>query len=380
MRMLFISHEPWYGDIVNELRKFNEVDYIYLGSTYKTAKGDFQISGLIGSRKVFCFCAFLVANYLLMRNRYDICLTDYKSLYFPAVFLFIRKYIKGCKTKYIYDIRTIPVDHEDSRISFYEKDFLKKLSFADRYFDGITVITWEMKSYIQRKYMSFKKPVGIWESGVNTANFIVMDKDLSLRRSLGFQDDDFVCFYHGSLGLKRGVGELVEAFTILVREYSGIKLFILGSGKCHDKLLEIIERNNLDANVKLKGWVVGEMVPRFISIADLCIIPLPDIDWWRVSSPLKLMEYIACGKNILLSRMAAHLNVVGGDCGYFWVDRITADSLAEGIEDSYRRYMADPVRFRENGLLERERLVNEISYGCRARSLLGFITTVVGEV
>ena len=104
-----------------------------------------------------------------------------------------------------------------------------------------------------------------------------------------------------------------------------IKLFLLGSGDSFDKICEIIRTYNLQDTVKLHGWVDYDQVPEFISIADLCIVPLPDIDWWRVSSPLKLMEYIACGKNILLTDMVAHTNVIGRNGNYFLIREPTPE-------------------------------------------------------
>jgi glycosyltransferase involved in cell wall biosynthesis len=378
MRMLFISHEPWYGDIVTELRKDHVVDYVFKGPGFRIQNGDIRIPALFGIHRAFSLIACLIVHCLLPGRRYDVCLTDYKSPYFPALFLLLPRFAGGRGTRYIYDMRTVPVDYDDARQAVCERSFSRKVSFANRYFDGISVITGEMKKYIEEKYAPFIKPVGIWESGVDTGKFTVTERDQALRRSFGFRDDDFVCFYHGSMGLKRGVVELAEAFAVLSRKNRNIKLFALGSGKCCGKVREIIEQKGLGDQVKLHGQVAPDAVPRFISMADLCVIPLADIDWWRVSSPLKLMEYIACGKNILLSRMVAHLNVVGGECGYSWVDRITAESLAEGIESCYRRHEADPAGYRNNGLQERARLVNGISWGCRARSLSEFITAVVG--
>ena len=128
--------------------------------------------------------------------------------------------------------------------------------------------------------------------------------------------------------------------------------------------------------VKLHGWVDYARVPEFISIADLCIVPLPDIDWWRVSSPLKLMEYIACGKNILLTDMVAHTNVVGRDANYFWIREPTPESFAERIEESYRCYKNNPRIFYEKGMTERERFVDKITWERRSLCLQDYFSRI----
>lgn len=73
--------------------------------------------------------------------------------------------------------------------------------------------------------------MGIWQSGVNTSLFTPLTKNILLKRRLGFKDNDFVCFYHGSLSNNRGVIQLVESFAIIKQNEKNIKLFILGKGK-----------------------------------------------------------------------------------------------------------------------------------------------------
>ena len=53
----------------------------------------------------------------------------------------------------------------------------------------------------------------------------------------------------------------------------------------------------------------------FIDKADLAL-PFPDFMAWRVSSPLKLMEYLAMGKNILAPNIEAIMDVVPNDAKY----------------------------------------------------------------
>ena len=53
---------------------------------------------------------------------------------------------------------------------------------------------------------------------------------MRLKVEQGFEEDDFVCFYHGAVNSRRGVIELVESFRIIKPRECKIKLFILGSG------------------------------------------------------------------------------------------------------------------------------------------------------
>jgi glycosyltransferase involved in cell wall biosynthesis len=51
-------------------------------------------------------------------------------------------------------------------------------------------------------------------------------------------------------------------------------------------------------------------------MCDVGIIPLPNIDWWRVSSPLKFIEYLAMGKPVIATRIPFHeANMQNNTCG-----------------------------------------------------------------
>ena len=377
MKILIVSEERRYARIVNELRKSNEVDYLFRSTKLKIEKGDYHLPRLFGLHRGFILLVYLYTSFLLLIKRYDVCMTDYVGIYYTNIFPIIKHLTDIIKTSFIFDIRTIPVDYGEHVAKKVEKQFSRKLRFANRYYQGITVITDEMKHYLQRKYGSIEKPVGIWESGVDVNRFKPLEKNMILKVKQGFEEDDFVCFYHGAINSRRGVIELVESFRIVKPRESKIKLFILGSGDSYDKICEIIETYNLQDTVKLHGWVDYAQVPDFISIADLCIVPLPDIDWWRVSSPLKLMEYIACGKNILLTDMVAHTNVVGRNENYFWIREPKPEYFAEGIEESNRCYKNDPHFYYAKGMTEREKFVDKITWERRSIYLMDFITRMI---
>jgi glycosyltransferase involved in cell wall biosynthesis len=375
MKILFVVREPWYDEIVRELRKNNVVDYIFKSpAKFKIEGGNYHIPKLFGLRRGYAILAYLITNYLLLTGKYDVCVTDYRSVYMPTFFPIIKCYTRLVKTSFIYDMRTVPVDYDMQQAEIIEKQFYKEVRFAGRYYQGITVITPEMKKYIQNKNTELNKQIGVWESGVDVERFRPFPKNMELKRKLGFCDNDFVCFYHGSLSNARGVIELVESFRFIKRHEQSIKLFILGRGESSEKLAEIVLEADLRDIVKIHDWVPYNEVPQYISMADLCVIPLPDIDWWRVSSPLKLMEYIACGKNILLTDMVAHTNAVGRNNNYFWLQEATAESIAEKIIESHKCYRDNPDIFLNKGLLERERLIDQITWEQRSNTLQEFLS------
>lgn len=263
MKILFVVGVPWYDEIVRELRKHNEVDCISKSpDKFKIEHGDYRIPRLFGFHRGYLAVAYILANYLLLTRKYDVCVTDYRSVYLPTLFPIIRRYTRLFKTSFIYDMRTIPVEYDTSQAEIIEKRFYRQVRFANSLYQGITVITPEMKKYIQSKCMEFKNQVGIWESGVDTEVFRPLPKNMVLKRKTGFGDHDFVCFYHGSISDRRGIIELVESFRIIKRREQAIKLLILGRGESSERLAKIVRDYNLEDTVKIHDWVASNEVPR----------------------------------------------------------------------------------------------------------------------
>ena len=53
-------------------------------------------------------------------------------------------------------------------------------------------------------------------------------------------------------------------------------------------------------------------IPQYIANSDLPVLPFPDFMAWRVSSPIKLMEYLAVGKKVLAPNIEAFTEVFDG--------------------------------------------------------------------
>ena len=109
-------------------------------------------------------------------------------------------------------------------------------------------------------------------------------------------EDKFVLFYHGSISPNRGVHLVLNAVSKVKQEIPNI-IFVSVSDNNKFIFEYCLENNlNIEENILLIDSVDNSEIPYYIKLADFCVVPLPRIKWWEISSPLKLFEYLAMGK------------------------------------------------------------------------------------
>ena len=210
--------------------------------------------------------------------------------------LFIGKFKK---TKFVLDVRSIPV--ETTGFTGFQTKFWYYISLmiTRKWFDGLTTLTSLMKGDICRDFNIDPDGVGVWTSGVSDSLFnpeSVSAARSELRKKYDF-DDKFVVFYHGIFTATRGLAETIEAVKLLLPAHPDIIFFLLGTGPYAHNLKNLVQQEGLQKNVIIHDPVEQLQVPKFISMSDICIVSLPDHPYWRAQSPLKLLEYPSDGKS-----------------------------------------------------------------------------------
>jgi glycosyltransferase involved in cell wall biosynthesis len=194
-----------------------------------------------------------------------------------------------------------------------------------------------MKKEVCDRFHIDPRFVGVWTSGVSTTLFDPEKYAMSgraLKRTLGLSDK-FIVIYHGSLGPKRGVLEAADSIIELGGKYRNVLLFLLGSGPALPNLMRVVQERKIEDRVLVHEPVDYEDVPKYISMSDIGIVPLPDIPDWRNQSPLKLLEYLAMRKVVIVTDINAHREILGDSkCGIY-VSSADAKQIAKAIEYAY---------------------------------------------
>jgi glycosyltransferase involved in cell wall biosynthesis len=194
-----------------------------------------------------------------------------------------------------------------------------------------------------------------------------------LRRNLGLAEK-FILFYHGTFSSTRGLTETIEAIKILKNKYHDIVFFLLGTGSTVAALRALIRKEGLLENVIIHNPVVQSEVPKFINMCDVCIVPLPNHPYWRHQSPLKLLEYLAMEKVVILTDIPAHRSIVGdADCGLY-ISSVNPTEIARAIEYAY----FNKENLDERGKIGRRIIKEKYTWGKVARDLENYLSSING--
>lgn len=102
----------------------------------------------------------------------------------------------------------------------------------------------------------------------------------------------------GNIGKSQNIECLLKAVS-LINNRSKFKLHIVGSGSFLSKSIEIATDLGINDAVVFHGRKPREEMPKYYSIADVCIVSLKDEGFVGYTVPGKLQEYMAAGKAIL---------------------------------------------------------------------------------
>ncbi len=243
---------------------------------------------------------------------------------------------KLSKTKFVLDIRSTPVDFPGLSGLFRKLVFHVSVLIAKNLFNGFTIITSHMRDEVCTSYRMNPNKVGIWTSGVCPNLFDPKKYAISgnkLKHELNLEGK-FIVFYHGYLSDSRGITMAGEAIGLLKQKYPDIVLFLLGSPR-YSALDRLLHREGLHENVIIHAPVAYKDVPKFVNFSDICIVPLPDLPIWRFQSPLKLLEYLAMEKTVIVSNIHAHSEVVGTETCGIYLQSVDPPEIAKSIVYAY---------------------------------------------
>jgi len=273
----------------------------------------------------------------------------------------LARFLKG-RPKLVLDIRSVPVDvARGIRGWVQERRYHLGVRIGDLCGDGLTTITPMLRDVLRRKLWRLRDRVGVWTSGVDLERF--QPSSRSIKSELGLAGKRVVV-YHGVLSPNRGLQNAIRAIALASSEMDALRFLVVGDGPGRQELEALARERGIADQVIFTGQRAYQEIPYYLAAADVGILPFPNIEWWAVSSPIKLMEYLAMGLPVVTTNIPAVRYVIEETGGAVCCESDEPDSLAEGIRAFYREG-CEPIRW--------EVLEQTISWNEQGRRLLAYL-------
>ena len=217
--------------------------------------------------------------------------------------------------------------------------------------------------------------ISVVMNGVDRNVFFPRDPDSGLIERYELQDK-FVVVYAGTIGMASGLEIVVRAGDRLQTEGKNNIVFVLvGDGSERKRLQSLVRQRGL-TNVIFTGRQPKEMIPRFLSVADVCLIHLRETKLFTTVMPSKIFEACGMSKPVLVG--------VSGFASQF-IERAEAGIPFEPENDSgmlqaIKRLASDPDLCDQLGQRGRNFVVTNFDRERLAEDYLGIIGNVADGI
>jgi len=208
---------------------------------------------------------------------------------------------------------------------FFEKT-MDKLSMALS--DKIVVLSeWSKKRLNQLGRIPLSKVV-VLPSGTDTNLFRPLEKDACCQK-VGLDPSFFYIGFVGTFFVHQGIDILIDAAPVVLGKFPNVRFLLVGDGPMMDAWKTKVNQKGLQDVFVFTGQVPYRKVPEYIGAMDICVAPhLKDSNQ---ASPVKIFDYMACGRAIVASDIEVVREIVGDSkCALLVVPEVPKE-MAEGI-------------------------------------------------
>lgn len=200
-------------------------------------------------------------------------------------------------------------------------------------------------------------------NGIDISRSSDADGD-AIRRRHNLEDSSVVV-YVGTMDKMRHLDILIHVFSEVKKSRKDVKLLMVGDGNDKSNLERLAGELGIRDDVVFTGQVYFNEIPNFIAAADVGVSPVPPLDFYKLSSPIKMFEYMALCKPVVANYEIPEQEEVMQESGGGVLVKFEAESFANGII----KLLDDLERAKEMGRKGHEWVVKNRSYENMAREV-----------
>jgi len=208
---------------------------------------------------------------------------------------------------------------------FFERT-MDKLSMALS--NKIVVLSeWSKKRLNQLGGVRLSKII-VLPSGTDTDLFKPLQKDACCKK-VGIDPSLYYIGFVGTFFIHQGIDVLIDAAPVILEKFSNVRFLLVGDGPMMDAWKTKVNQKGLQDVFVFTGQVPYKEVPEYIGAMDICVAP--HLKESNQASPVKIFDYMACGRAIVASDIEVVREIVGDSKCALLVYPGYADDLTRGI-------------------------------------------------
>ncbi|MEI6043228.1 MAG: glycosyltransferase [Chloroflexota bacterium] len=236
--------------------------------------------------------------------------------------------------------------------------------------DGVVSLTTAFKDFLSADgWREAKRPSTVIPDAYDSKLYQPLPQ-AECRKALGLSNEEFIVVYAGLTFAYRGLDRMVEAFDLFLKQSQAEARLCFVGGRPFEveELRQVVQRAGLGSRVQLIGQTTQEQVNLWLNAASLTVIPDTVTD--LTASPLKMFEYAAVGRPVLLPDLPA-LREILADQEAIYFERGNLTALTAALKWVY----ANPEQAAAKGKAAC-RKVEAYTYANRAKAILAFVERV----
>ena len=176
----------------------------------------------------------------------------------------------------------------------------------------------------------------------------------------------------GAISYRKGIHLILEAFSGMLKSFSGAKLVIAGSGELDKLIDEKIKQLNLGAKIKRLPWISHEDLLKILQSSDIFLYPSLEHNGWQEQFGYSMAEASLCELPVIATDSGSIGEVVVNDKTGILVRENDVDVLEKAMLK-----LAQNKELRETmGKAGREYISNNYSYKIIADKFFNFFNSI----
>jgi glycosyltransferase involved in cell wall biosynthesis len=196
---------------------------------------------------------------------------------------------------------------------------------------AITVVSSAMKRIVVELGIDPVK-VFVVPNGVDPIRFSPKIEAFELRREYNL-NGKFVIGFIGTFGPWHGVTVLAQCIKKVIKDIPNAHFLFVGDGSLRMEVEEIVSSNNLQDYTTFTGLIKYDEIPYYNSLCDVLTSPnVENSDGTEFfNSPIKLFEYMAMQKAIIVSPIGQNAEVIQDGINGLYAEQNNPNALAQSI-------------------------------------------------